>query len=81
MELTDFPVWYAFFAPAGTPADITGKLEAETIAVLKDPELVKKLVAAGMDVTSQPAQPFLETIKGESASYAAIFKRLNIKAE
>ena len=45
------------------------------------PELVKKLVAAGMDVTSQPAQPFLETIKGESASYAAIFKRLNIKAE
>ncbi len=81
MELTDFPVWYAFFAPAGTPADITGKLEAETIAVLKDPELVKKLVAAGMDVTSQPAQPFLETIKVESASYAAIFKRLNIKAE
>lgn len=81
MELADFPIWYAFFAPAGTPADITGKLEAETIAVLKDPELVRKLVGAGMDVTAQPSQPFLETIKSESASYAAIFKRLNIKAE
>ncbi|CAN0344028.1 unnamed protein product, partial [Phaeothamnion confervicola] len=81
MELTDFPIWYAFFAPAGTPADIAGKLEAETLAVLKDPELARKLVAAGMDVTGQPSQAFLETIKAESASYATIFKRLNIKAE
>ena len=81
MELTDFPIWYAFFAPAGTPADIAGKLEAETLAALKDPELARKLVAAGMDVTGQPSQAFLETIKAESASYATIFKRLNIKAE
>ena len=81
MELADFPIWYAFFAPAGTPADIAGKLEAETLAVLKDTELARKLVAAGMDVTGQPSQAFLESIKAESASYAAIFKRLNIRAE
>ncbi len=49
--------------------------------MLKDPELARKLVAAGMDVTGQPSQAFLETIKAESASYATIFKRLNIKAE
>jgi tripartite-type tricarboxylate transporter receptor subunit TctC len=81
MQLTDFPIWYAFFAPAGTPPEILAKFEAETLATLKDPELVKKLVAAGMDVTAQPAQPFLESMKTESASYAAIFKRLNIRAE
>lgn len=81
MQLTDFPIWYAFFAPAGTPPEIVAKLEAETLAALKDPELVKKLVAAGMDVTAQPAQPFLDSMKTESASYAAIFKRLNIRAE
>lgn len=81
MELTDFPIWYALFAPAGTPAEITGKLEAEILATLKDPELAKRLVAGGMDVTAQPSHPFLEAIKTESASYAAIFKRLNIKAE
>ena len=81
MELTDFPIWYAFFAPAGTPAEIVGKLETEILASLKDPELVTKLVAAGMDVTGQPSLPFLEAIKVESAAYARIFKRLNIKAE
>lgn len=81
MELTEFPIWYAFFAPAGTPAEITGKLEMEILATLRDPELVRKLNAGGMDVTAQPSQPFLEAIKAESASYAAIFKRLHIKAE
>lgn len=81
MELPDFPSWYAFYAPAGTPPDIVAKLESTTLAALKDPELVKKLVAAGMDITAQPSQQFLESMKAESASYAAIFKRLNIKAE
>ncbi|MEO8203943.1 MAG: tripartite tricarboxylate transporter substrate binding protein [Betaproteobacteria bacterium] len=81
MELTDFPIWYAFFAPGGTPAEINAKLEAEILATLKDPELAKRLVGAGMDVTGQAGQAFHDAIKAESGSYAAIFKRLKIRAE
>ncbi len=35
-------VWFAMFAPAGTPQGIVDKLNAETVAVLRDSALVAK---------------------------------------
>ena len=33
----DVSSWYAFFAPAKTPAEIIRKMNADTVAALKDP--------------------------------------------
>jgi tripartite-type tricarboxylate transporter receptor subunit TctC len=39
--------WYAFFAPAGTPRDIVGKINAATLRVLADPDMKQRATALG----------------------------------
>jgi tripartite-type tricarboxylate transporter receptor subunit TctC len=49
--------WYAFFAPANTPPDIVEAWGRELRAVIKLPEIEKRLTELGMEVeTSTPAE-------------------------
>ncbi len=52
--LKDFNVtiWHGMYAPKGTPADVTAKLNAALKAALKDPEFVKKQEALGAVVVT-----------------------------
>jgi tripartite-type tricarboxylate transporter receptor subunit TctC len=80
-ELEGFPTWYGMLLPAGVPKDVSAKLEAATIAALRDPDVVKKLADTGAEVVATPSAAFGEANRKESAAFAAIFKKLNIKAE
>jgi tripartite-type tricarboxylate transporter receptor subunit TctC len=42
-----FPIWYALFAPKGTPPEIVSKLTGELKAMAAEPEYGKKLYAQG----------------------------------
>lgn len=79
--LEGIPTWYGFLVPAGTPKDVAAKLEAAIIAGLKDPEVSKKLSDSGASVVAQPSGPFAEANRQQTATFAAIFKNLNIKAD
>jgi tripartite-type tricarboxylate transporter receptor subunit TctC len=79
--LEGIPTWYGFLVPAGTPRDIAAKLEAAIIAGLQDPEVSKKLADSGASVVAQPSGPFAEANRRQTATFAAIFKKLNIKAD
>ena len=49
--------WYAILAPAGTPAAVVARLNREIAAVLRDPAVVERIAAAGLDVaTGSPAE-------------------------
>lgn len=41
--------WYGIFAPAGTPAPVIARLNAELVKALNDPEVKARLIAAGQD--------------------------------
>jgi tripartite-type tricarboxylate transporter receptor subunit TctC len=41
--------WYAFFAPAGTPAPMVARLNAELVRALKLPDVTAKLITGGQD--------------------------------
>lgn len=41
--------WYALFAPAGTPAPVIARLSAEVGTILRDPAVIDKLAATGLD--------------------------------
>jgi tripartite-type tricarboxylate transporter receptor subunit TctC len=41
-------LWIAILAPAGTPAEIVRRLNAETGGMLRDPEVQRSLRAAGV---------------------------------
>jgi len=42
-----FPIWYAVFAPKGTPPEVVNKLSAELKAMALEPDYAKKLYAQG----------------------------------
>jgi tripartite-type tricarboxylate transporter receptor subunit TctC len=80
-ELEGFPTWYGFMLPAGVPKDAAAKLEAQILAAMRDPEVVKKMTEAGSEIVATPATAFGEANRVESAAFAGLFKKLNIKAE
>jgi len=80
-SLEGFPTWYGFLLPAGVPKEIAVKLEEAIIAGLRDPEVAKKLTEAGATVVAEPSSAFAESNRRQTATFAAIFKKLNLKAE
>jgi len=60
MGVKDFnlTIWHGLYAPKGTPADITKKLNDALLAALKDPEFIQKQAALGaMVVKDSRATP------------------------
>ena len=46
----DLATWFAFFAPAATPKEITAKIAADMQRVLAQPDVKERLLGVGVDV-------------------------------
>jgi tripartite-type tricarboxylate transporter receptor subunit TctC len=80
-SLSGLPTWYGFLLPAGVPKDIAQRLETGIIASLKSAEVSRKLSDAGATVVAQPSEPFDKANRAQSDTFAAIFKKLGLKAD
>lgn len=74
-----FENYVAFSAPVKTPADIVARLEKETIAYLKTPDVAAKYAKAGFQVEARPGKAHLERLVREVPMYAKIVKDAAIK--
>lgn len=81
--LPDFEVltWYALFAPAGTPADVTKRIQDEAIAALKTKDLSAKLADQGFTAVGSNQVQFTNFIKSEVPRWNKLVKDANIKGE
>ncbi|KAI3601061.1 BUG/TctC family periplasmic protein (plasmid) [Cupriavidus necator H850] len=68
----DLSAWYGLFAPAKTPPDIIDKLFAATAKVMANPELKKKFLAQGDEVS-------VSSSVAEFRDYAAREGRLGVE--
>jgi len=73
--------WFALLAPAGTPAPIISRLNAETVKVLARDDIKSTLGAQGLNVASSTPQALAAHIKSEIAKFARIAKAAGLKAE
>jgi tripartite-type tricarboxylate transporter receptor subunit TctC len=68
--------WTGFFAPAGTPEAVLAKLNGEINAILKEPEIAKRIEAAGLQTTlrnrAETAKMFHSEIENWSAMVQAV---------
>jgi len=85
MEELGFPgfeatAWFGLMAPAGTPRPLIDKLHAETVKVLAQPEVRKKLNDLGLDVIPGTPAEFAGAIEREIPRWGAVIKQLGIKA-
>ncbi len=71
--------WYAAFVPAGTPAPIIAKLNAEMNAALKDPKLVETFTKGAIEPVGGAPEEIGKLAQADSVKYAKLVKELNIK--
>jgi tripartite-type tricarboxylate transporter receptor subunit TctC len=81
--LPDFVItsWFGLLAPAGTPAPVIARLNAETVKVLGRADVKATLGAQGLEVASSTPEQFAEHIKSEIARFTKIARAAGIKAE
>jgi len=73
--------WYGWLAPAGTPAAIVGKLNAEIGNAVRAPDMQQRFARDGAEpVTSTPAQ-FSGRIASEVARWRKVVKEANLRVE
>lgn len=73
--------WYGLLAPAGTPAAVIAKFNAEVRAVLEQPEFRAKLVVQGADPAGGTPEEFAEFLRVETVKWGKVVREAGIRLE
>jgi len=73
--------WYGLFAPAGTPALVVQKLNAELNALLAQPEVRELLARQGMIPAGGTPERFGDLVKRELARWSRVVAAAGIRAD
>ena len=73
--------WYGAFAPAGTPAPVIAKINAELNALLKLPEVRELLAKQGMTPRGGSPESFGSMVRAELVRWDRVVKAAKIKAD
>ena len=74
----DSGAWMGLLAPAGTPAAVIARLNAELGKVLKDPELIKKLADQAVDLSGSTPEDFGALVRAEHDKWGKVIKEANL---
>jgi len=74
-------VWWTLLAPAGTPADVVARLNAETRKALADPAVRERLNGLGAVITPSSPAEAAEFLKSESAQWERVIRAANIQPD
>ena len=73
--------WVGFFAPAGTPADIVNRLNAELNRAFAAPDVRDKLAALGLESRQNSPADFAAFLRTEVPKWARAVKESGAKAD
>ena len=73
--------WVGFFAPAGTPADIVQRLNAETRTFMSTKEMTARMTAEGARFIPMTPEQLGNFVKAEIAKWAPVVKASGAKAD
>jgi tripartite-type tricarboxylate transporter receptor subunit TctC len=77
----DLATWFAFFAPAATPKEITAKIAADMQRVLAQPDVRERLLAVGVDVVGSTPEELARFQRAEMAKWAKIVRDSGAKVD
>jgi tripartite-type tricarboxylate transporter receptor subunit TctC len=72
--------WFGLMAPAGTPAAIVERLHRDTVKVLAQPDVRRKMNDLGLDVIGGTPAEFAAAIERETPRWARVIRQAGIKA-
>ncbi|MFO1190772.1 MAG: tripartite tricarboxylate transporter substrate binding protein [Rhodoferax sp.] len=77
----EFASWFGIVAPAGTPADIVNKLNADLVKIVTAPDNRQKLEEAGFRVTGTSRQDFARIIAEDTVTWGKAVRATGFKAD
>ncbi len=73
--------WYAFYAPAKTPAAVIDALSRAIVAVTQMPEVKERLTRMGVEVQGSTPQQLAKLMVDDTAKWAPVIKATGFKGE
>jgi tripartite-type tricarboxylate transporter receptor subunit TctC len=77
----DALAWNGVLVPAATPKPVVQRLNAEINAILKDPDVVQRMHAAGFDLVGGTPEEFGALIRAESEKWAPVIRKAGVKVD
>ena len=77
----DTDIWYGLYAPAGTPRDIVGKLNAEVNRLLKDPAMIETLTKQGLQPTGGSPDDLARLTRTDLDRWAKVIREAKIQPD
>jgi len=74
-------LWYGALTPAGVPAPIVSRLNAEINKAVNSPDMKERLTSGGIEPLLSTPQEFASFIQAETARYAKVIKSAGIRAD
>ncbi|MCC6531097.1 MAG: tripartite tricarboxylate transporter substrate binding protein [Burkholderiales bacterium] len=75
----DVVIWYGLLAPAGTAADIIGRLNKEMIRIMTLPAVRERMAAFDFEIATSSPEDFGSFFKKELAQWAKVVKDAGVK--
>jgi tripartite-type tricarboxylate transporter receptor subunit TctC len=73
--------WFALFAPAETPRDIVGKLNAEVVKALNVPEVRATLLAQGAEPSAGAPEELTKLMRDDIEKWSRVVEKIGFKME
>lgn len=74
-------LWFGLLGPAGMPRDIVNRLHAETVKILRAPDVRERFAALGADPIADSVEAFAETMRSDTLRWADFVRKTGMKLE
>lgn len=73
--------WFALFAPAGTPPEIVGRINADVVRILAQEEVAKRFTGQGATVHASSPDVLAQHVSSEIAKWGPIVRSSGARAD
>lgn len=77
----DVSTWFAFLAPAGTPAEVVRRLNADLGVAIRHAEVEKRLRAVGAELNPGTSQDLKRFLEADVERWARVIRQAGIKLD
>jgi len=74
-------IWFGAFAPAGTPASVVDKLNADISQAMTQPDVQARLASLGSEFTATSAAEFQKFVASDTARWRRVISQSGAKAD
>jgi tripartite-type tricarboxylate transporter receptor subunit TctC len=77
----DAPLWFGVWGPAGMPAEVVRKINADVRKALADPGVKERLMNLGNDPMDMSPEEFARFVRSEIDDYQRVVRAAGIKPQ